>query len=57
MPDEAEQPVNSGTVARRLARALDERQTEYAHDQFVKIGGVADPRMAQWDEPLNESTP
>jgi len=44
MPDEAEQPVSPGAVARRLAGALDRRKTEYALGGAIALGFWAQPR-------------
>jgi len=44
MPNDAEQPVDPGTVAGRLARALDERKTEYALGGAIALGFWAQPR-------------
>jgi len=44
MPNEAERPVDPGTVAKRLARALDERKTEYALGGAIALGFWAQPR-------------
>lgn len=44
MSDEAEQPVSPGAVARQLARALDQRKTEYALGGAIALGFWAQPR-------------